>query len=113
MEARATARYVRISPRRTRLVVNLIKGKSVDEAINTLRFTPRRAAGPVEKVLRSAVANATHNLDLDEESLYISEAYVDEGPRMKRLLPRARGRRDIMIRPLSHITIVVREREEG
>lgn len=113
MEARAVARHVRTSPRKARLVIDLIRGKSVEQALGTLRFSPQRAGRMIEKVVRSAVANATHNYEMDEDSLYIAEAYVDEGPRLKRLMPRARGRRDIIIRPTAHITVVVRERGEG
>ncbi|HLS88352.1 MAG TPA: 50S ribosomal protein L22 [Sphingobacteriaceae bacterium] len=113
MEARATARYVRLSPRKARLVIDLIRGKPVADALSTLRFTPRRASRTIEKVLRSAVANATHNYEMAEDDLYVAKAYVDEGPRYKRLRPRARGRRDIYIRPTAHITVVVKEREEG
>lgn len=111
MEARAIARYVRISPQKVRQVVNLIRGKSVKEALAILRFTPKRAALPVAKVIKSAVANAEHNYDMNPDRLYIAQAYVDQGPTWKRWRPRAYGRADIRRRRTSHITIVVKERE--
>ncbi|ADD03202.1 ribosomal protein L22 [Thermoanaerobacter italicus Ab9] len=111
MEARAIARYVRISPRKVRLVLNLIRGKHVDEALTILRFTPKRASGIVAKVLKSAIANAENNHGMNRDNLYVAKAVADEGPTMKRIFPRARGRADIMRKRTSHITIVVRERE--
>ncbi|WP_027718590.1 50S ribosomal protein L22 [Desulfovirgula thermocuniculi] len=111
MEARAVARYVRISPQKVRQVVNLIRGKDVKEALAILRFTPKRAALPVAKVIKSAVANAEHNYDMNPDRLYIAQAYVDQGPTWKRWRPRAYGRADIRRRRTSHITIVVKERE--
>ncbi|MFO7245507.1 MAG: 50S ribosomal protein L22 [Thermaerobacter sp.] len=111
MEARAVARYVRLSPRKARLVTEMIRGKSVDEALAVLRFSPQKASRVVEKVLRSAVANATHNLELDEDSLYVARAYVDQGPVLKRWKARARGRAEMRRRPLAHVTVVVRSRE--
>ncbi|ADH61615.1 ribosomal protein L22 [Thermoanaerobacter mathranii subsp. mathranii str. A3] len=111
MEARAIARYVRISPRKVRLVLNLIRGKHVDEALTILRFTPKRASGIVAKVLKSAIANAENNHGMNRDNLYVAKAVADEGPTMKRIFPRARGRADIMRKRTSHITIVVKERE--
>ncbi|EKP94853.1 MULTISPECIES: 50S ribosomal protein L22 [Thermaerobacter] len=113
MEARAVARFVRLSPRKARQVVDLVRGKPVGEALTLLRFTPKRAARIVEKVVRSAVANATNNHDLDEDRLYIVKAYVDEGPRLKRWRPRARGRAFPILKPTSHVTVIVAERKEG
>ncbi|WP_418791423.1 50S ribosomal protein L22 [Phosphitispora sp. TUW77] len=112
-EARATAKHIRISPRKVRLVVDLIRGKKVDEALAILKFTPRRAATAVEKVVKSAAANAEHNLDMDKTALIISEAFVDQGPTLKRFKPRAMGRADLIRRRTSHITVVVREKKEG
>ncbi len=112
-EARATAKHIRISPRKVRQVVDLIRGKKVDEALAILKFTPRRAATAVEKVVKSAAANAEHNLDMDKAALIISEAFVDQGPTLKRYKPRAMGRADLIRRRTSHITVVVREKEEG
>lgn len=111
MEARAVARYVRISPRKARQVTQLIKGKPLDEALNVLRFTPKKAARLVEKVVRSAAANAEANHDMDADELYVSAAYVDEGPRLKRIRPRARGRADRYEKRMSHITVVLKERQ--
>lgn len=111
MEARAMARYVRMSPRKARLVTEMIRGKGVDEALAVLRFSPQKASRVVEKVLRSAIANATHNLELDEDSLVVARAYVDQGPVLKRWKPRARGRADMRRRPLAHVTVVVRSRD--
>ncbi len=111
MEARAQARYVRLAPRKARAVVDLIRDKNLDEALSILRYTPRRAAKVVDKVVRSAAANAENNLELDRGSLYIDKAYVDEGPVMKRVQPRARGRRFMILKRSSHITVIVKERK--
>lgn len=111
MEARAVAKYVQISPRKARQVTQLIQGKSIDDALTTLQFAPKRAAQIVHKVVRSAAANAENNHDLDAEELFVALAYVDEGPSLKRIRPRARGRADRYVRRTSHITVVVRERE--
>ncbi|MDQ0286150.1 MULTISPECIES: 50S ribosomal protein L22 [Desulfofundulus] len=111
MEARAVARYVRISPRKVRQVVDLIRGKDVREALAILRFTPKRAAVPVAKVIKSAAANAEHNYDMNPDNLYIAAAYVDQGPTWKRYQARAMGRADLLRRRTSHITVVVKEKE--
>lgn len=111
MEARAVARYVRISPRKARLVTRVIQGKPVGEALAMLRFTPKRAARIVEKVVKSAAANAENNHDMNRDELVIASAYVDEGPSLKRIMPRARGRADRYQKRMSHITVVVRERQ--
>lgn len=110
MVAKAVAKYVRISPRKVRQVVDLVRGKNVDEALAILKFTPKRACGPVAKVIRSAAANAEHNYDMNRDSLYIAAAYVDQGPTWKRYQPRAYGRANIIRKRTSHITIVVQER---
>ncbi len=110
MEARAVARYIRISPRKVRLVVDLIRGKSLEEARAILRYTPKRGAYYVAKVLESAAANAVNNHDMLEDRLYVKAAYVDEGPALKRVLPRARGRADIMKKRTSHITVILGEK---
>jgi large subunit ribosomal protein L22 len=109
-EAKAVARYVRIAPRKARLVIDLIRGKSVDEAFAILRFTPRAASPIIEKVLASAVANAEHNHNMDTSRLYVAKAYVDEGPTMKRFMPRAMGRVNMIRKRTSHITVVVAEK---
>jgi len=112
-QAKAVAKTVRIAPRKVRLVVDLIRGKQVGEAVAILNHTPRSASLVVEKVLKSAVANAEHNYDLDINSLVVSEVFVDEGPTLKRFRPRAQGRASAINKRTSHITIVVSEKKEG
>jgi large subunit ribosomal protein L22 len=104
-EVRAVAKWVRMSPRKARLVIEHIRGRSVPEARTVLAFTPRAAAREIEKVLSSAVANAEANHDLDGDELVVSAAYVDEGPVMKRWRPRARGRAARIRKPTCHITV--------
>lgn len=111
MEARAVARHVRISPRKARQVIDLIRGKDVEEALTILKFTPKGASPIVEKVLRSAVANAENNFEMDVDSLYVAECFVDVGPTLKRIRPRARGMADRIRKRTSHITVILRERE--
>ena len=111
--AKSSAQTGRIAARNVRLVVDLIRGKSIGEAISILKFTPRGASPVVEKVLMSAIANAEHNYDLDIENLVVSEAYVNEGPTMKRFRPRAKGSASPILKRTSHITIVVSEKKEG
>jgi large subunit ribosomal protein L22 len=111
MKAKAVARYVRIAPRKARLVIDLIRGKSVEEALAILRFTPRAASPIIEKVLNSAVANAEHNYNMDTNRLYVEQAFVDEGPTMKRYIARARGGAGRINKRTSHITVVVSEKE--
>ena len=111
MEAREVARYVRVAPRKARLVVDLIRGKSVDDARAILRFSPRAAAEVVEKVLNSAVANAERNLHVKSEDLVVASTFVDEGPTLKRIQPRAMGRAFRINKRTSHITVVVGQRE--
>lgn len=113
MEAKAVAKYIRISPRKARLVVDLVRGKALNEALAILKFTPQTAAKYVEKVVKSAAANAEHNLDMNKDALVIAEIYVDQGPTLKRFKPRAQGRADQMRRRTSHITVVVKEKKEG
>ena len=104
-EVKAVAKWVRMSPRKARLVIEHIRGRSVPEARTVLAFTPRAAAREIEKVLSSAVANAEANHDLDGDELVVSAAYVDEGPVMKRWRPRARGRAARIHKPTCHITV--------
>ena len=104
-EVKAVAKWVRTSPRKARLVVDHIRGRSVPEARTVLAFTPRAAAREVEKVLRSAVANAEANHDLDGDELVVSAVYVDEGPVLKRFRARARGRAARIHKPTCHITV--------
>ncbi len=110
MEAKAVAKYIRIAPRKARIVIDLIRGKSVGEALNILRYTPKVASEPIEKVLRSAVANAEHNLELNIDKLYVSQAFVDAGPTLKRVHPRAQGRVYSILKRSCHITVAVKER---
>jgi large subunit ribosomal protein L22 len=111
MEVRAYARNATIAPKKAQLILNEIRGKRVDEAMSLLRFMPTPHARIVAKAVRSAVANAENNYNLQPRSLRISKAYVGAGITMRRLLPRARGRADIMRRRRSNITIVVQEEE--
>ena len=106
----AVARYVRMSPRKVRLVVDVIRGKSVADAEDLLRFLPKSASEPVAKVLKSAKSNAINNDEMLEDRLVITAAYVDAGPTLKRLIPRARGSANIIKKRTSHITIIVGER---
>lgn len=111
MESRAVAKHIRISPRKARQVVDLVRGKSVGEALNILRFMPNKAATPIYKVVESAAANAENNFDMNRDDLYVSKIFVDEGPTMKRIRPRARGMADRIRKRTSHITVVLAERE--
>lgn len=113
MQAKAVAKQVRIAPRKVRLVVDLIRGKQVGEAVAILRHTPKTASPVVEKLLNSAIANAEHNYDMDVNNLVISEVFVDEGVTLKRFRPRAMGRASRINKRTSHITIVVSEKKEG
>jgi large subunit ribosomal protein L22 len=112
-QAKAIAKTVRIAPRKVRLVVDLIRGKQVGEAVAILQLTPKAASPVVEKVLKSAIANAEHNYDLNINNLVVSEVFVDEGPTLKRFRPRAMGRASAINKRTSHITVVVSEKKEG
>ena len=107
MEARAIAKYVRMSPMKVGVVLDLIRGKNVNEAFAILQYTPKEAAVVINKVLKSAVANAENNHSLDIDSLVVSKIMVDEGPSLKRIMPRAKGRADRIVKRTSHITVVV------
>jgi large subunit ribosomal protein L22 len=112
MAAKAEARYIRISPQKARLVVDLIRGQKAGAAINTLRAANKRIAPAVEKVLKSAIANAQNlNEDVDVDALYVSEAYVNEGPRQKRVRPAPMGRAYRYQRRTAHIVVKVAEKE--
>lgn len=113
MDVKAIHRTARIAPRKARLVIDLIRGKNIKEAQAILMFTPRGASPLILKVLNSAVANAVNNNNLDKNKLYVKEAYVSEGMTMKRMLPRAQGRADVISKRTSHITVIVAERESG
>ena len=116
MEAKAKARFVRVTPQKARRVVDLIRGKQAGEAVAVLKFAPQAAGETVLKVVESAIANAREtakrsNERLDEADLYISEVFVDGGPTLKRFRPRAQGRASQILKRTSHITVVVAERE--
>ncbi len=111
MEARAIARYLRVSPLKARQVADLVRGKDVSEALGILRYTNKKASPLISKVVKSALANAEHNYDMDSDELYISEIQINEGPTLKRMKPRAYGRADVRRHRTSHISVVLRERE--
>jgi large subunit ribosomal protein L22 len=106
-QAQAIARYIRMSPLKVRRVLDQIRGRSYRDALMILEFMPYRSCDPILKVLRSAVANAEHNLGLDRETLMISKAFADQGPVLKRFRPRAQGRAYMIRKPTCHITIAV------
>src|ERR1700756_2219395 len=115
MEFRAQARFMRVSPQKARLVLNLIKGRKVEDALNTLAFTKKRVAATVEKLLRSAVENANYlssekNIDVDVDKLYVKHAVANDGPRMKRIRPAPMGRAFRYVRRIAHIELVLAER---
>jgi large subunit ribosomal protein L22 len=112
MKAHAQAKFIRQSPFKVRRVLDLVRGLPVQEARHVLDLTERRATDYVRKVLDSAVANAEHNLALDADELFVSEAFADEGPTLKRWRPRARGRATKIMKRTSHITVVVSDGEE-
>ena len=104
---RATAKYVRVAPRKAKIVVDLIRGKKVDEALAILMYTPKAAAPVVEKLLLSAIANAENNLSMDRGSLYVAEVFANPGPTLKRYVARSRGSASPMLKRTSHITVVL------
>jgi large subunit ribosomal protein L22 len=115
MEFRAQTRFVRVSPQKARLVLDLIKGQRVEEALNTLAFTKKRVAARIEKLLRSAVENANYlstekNIDVDLDDLYVKQAVANDGPRMKRIRPAPMGRAYRYVRRIAHIEILLAER---
>jgi len=115
MEFRAQTRFVRVSPQKARLVLNLIKGQRVEDALNTLAFTKKRIAGKIEKLVRSAVENANYmstekNVDVDLDNLYVKHAVANDGPRMKRIRPAPMGRAYRYVRRIAHIEIALAER---
>jgi len=112
MEFRAVTKYVRISPTKVRFLVDAIKGKPVEAALNALKFLPMKAAGIVEKTLRSAVANADQNTDIDVDNLVVSNILADQGPTLKRFRARARGRGSRILKRTSHITVILTEQSE-
>ena len=110
MEAKAVAKYIRVAPRKVRVVMDLIRGKNVADAFAILKFTPKVGADVIEKVLKSAVANAENNFDMNVDKLYVSSAFVDQGPTLKRIHPRSRGQAFRILKRTSHVTVVVEER---
>ena len=110
MEAKATAKYVRIAPRKVRVVMDLIRGKDIASAFAILKFTPKIGADVIEKVLKSAVSNAENNFDMNVEKLYVKTAYVDQGPTLKRIHPRSRGQAFKILKRTSNVTVAVEER---
>ena len=111
MEAKAYLKYARISPRKVQIVLDLIRGKDVATAMGILNNKPRAASELLIKLLGSAVANAENNFHMDSSKLYVSECYANEGPTLKRIMPRAKGSADRILKRTSHITIVVKERD--
>lgn len=107
MEAKAVTKYVRISPRKVRRVIDLVRGKPVAQALAILKYLPQRAAGEVARTIKSAAANAENNFDMEPDDLVIKTIYANEGPRLKRHMPRARGRVDVIRKPSTHITVIV------
>ncbi|MBI5587224.1 MAG: 50S ribosomal protein L22 [Deltaproteobacteria bacterium] len=110
MEAKAIVRYLKTSPQKTRLVVDLIRGKKVDEALTILRYNDKAVSRDILKVVKSAVANAENTKNLDVDKLYVSKAFVDSGPTMKRTHSKAMGRGALIRRRSSHVTVVVAEK---
>ena len=111
MEARAIVRNVRMTPRKIKLICDLIRGKDAGEAMAIIMNTPKAACEPMEKLLKSAIANAENNFNMDRNNLYVSECYVCPGPMLKRIRPRAQGRAYRILKRTSHVTLVVKEKE--
>lgn len=109
MESKACAKFIRVSPRKARLIASNVKGKTVELAMNILRFTPNKSADIILGVMRSALANAEHNAKLDVDTLIVKEVIVNEGPTWKRFMPRAQGRATHIRKRSSHITVVLSE----
>ena len=110
MEASAKLKFIRLSPQKTRLVADLVRGKAVQEALNILKFSPQRPADVVAKLVRSAVANAEQKGVSDVDRLFVKELFVDQGPVLKRFMPRAQGRATKIRKPTSHITVILDEK---
>ena len=109
-EARATLKFARISSRKVKIVADLIRGKDVDEALAIMKFTPKASSEVLEKLLKSAIANAENSNGMSVENLYVEECYANKGPTMKRIRPRAQGRAYRIEKRMSHITIVLNEK---
>ncbi len=112
MEARAKATFVRIAPRKVQIVLDLIRNKPADEAMAILKYTPKAACEPLEKLLKSAMANAENNFDMDPSRLYVAFCSVDQGPTLKRIRPRSKGRAYRINKKTSHINLVLKEIED-
>ncbi|MBN1226703.1 MAG: 50S ribosomal protein L22 [Deltaproteobacteria bacterium] len=110
MESSAVAKYVRISPQKARLVMDRVRGKKVEEALNLLSFTPRKSSNILKKLINSAVANAQQNSNMDVDNLYIYKIFADEGPTLKRFRPRAMGRASRILKRMSHLTVILDEK---
>ena len=111
MEAKATLRYARISARKVKIVADLIRGKDVDEALAIVKFTPKASSVIIEKLLKSAIANAENNHEMDADKLYVASIVANQGPTMKRFMPRAMGRATMIRKRTSHIEVVLKERQ--
>lgn len=111
MEAKAYLRYARIAPRKVQIVLDLIRNQPVDKAMAILKHTPKAASEQLEKLLKSAIANAENNFNMSKEALYVSECFVSPGPILKRIRPRAQGRAFRVLKRTSHITLAVKEKE--
>ena len=111
MEARAYLKYTRIAPRKVQIVLDLIRNQPCDVALAILKHTPKAACEPLEKLLKSAMANAEHNHNMDKNNLYVAECFVTPGPTLKRIRPRAHGRAFHVLKRTSHVTMVLREKE--
>ncbi len=109
MEVKAVTKYVRISPQKVRMLVDAVKGKPVEDALNSLKFMPQKAANIVEKTMRSAVANADQNMGIDVDALVVRNLIADQGPTLKRFKARARGRGTRILKRTSHITVILAE----
>jgi len=110
MEVKAKARFIRITPRKARLVIDELRGKRVEDALNLLKFSPNKGAKVLDKIVRSAVANAEQNPGIDVDTLYVKRIHVDAGPTLKRWLPRAMGRATKILKRTSHVTVVLDEK---
>lgn len=110
MEVKAVAKYMRISPQKVRMLADAVKGKPVEAALDALKFMPQKAAGVVEKIMRSAVANADQRPDIDVDALVVRNVLADPGPMLKRIRPRARGRASRILKRTSHITVILAEK---
>ena len=110
-EARATLKFERISSRKVKIVADLIRGKDVDEALAIMKFTPKASSEVLEKLLKSAIANAENNHDMKHENLYVAEIFANQGPTLKRIRPAAKGSAVRIRKRTSHITIVLKEKE--